>query len=352
MATALVGIGSNLGDSLQVIRGAIESLREVAGVDAVRTSRLFRSKAIGGPDGQRPFLNAAAVLQTSLAPEALLKALQAVENRFGRTRPARWAARTLDLDLLLFEDVVLEQPDLTLPHPRMSFRRFVLEPAAEVAAEMRHPVLGCTVDDLLQHLDTAPHYVAIGGLNWCDRNGLAGALQRSLKAPLLLDHAHTTAVPPLPEILEFVSYASQMLQPRNWNRSDRLRPLLKSSARNEKSAHGNPPAVSDSWIDQWRLWACLHRSTGRARVPRAHDQLSESCERQIEGIVIPKLVIWLDGRVALASHMQERLPMCLDGLFRESSCRALLRLEEQDPDRMLAESLAAIEAMEPLEGVV
>ena len=100
-------------------------------------SALVRNRAVGGPAGQRAFLNAAARLETSLPPAELLARLQRIEWHLGRTgAKTRWAARTLDLDLLLYDDLVLSTPYLTLPHPRMAFRRFVLEAAAEVAPEM------------------------------------------------------------------------------------------------------------------------------------------------------------------------------------------------------------------------
>ena len=102
---------------------------------------MARDRPIGGPAGQEPFLNAAALLETSLPPAELLARLQRIELHLGRTRETRWAARTLDLDLLLYDNLVLNTPYLTLPHPRMAFRRFVLEPAAEVAPEMAHPRL-------------------------------------------------------------------------------------------------------------------------------------------------------------------------------------------------------------------
>ena len=103
------------------------------------TASSFALVHVGGPPDQGEFLNAAAVMETSITPLRFLEQLQRIESRHGRQRAERWAARTLDIDLLLYGDEVIETPMLTVPHPRMSFRRFVLEPAAEIAPRMFIP---------------------------------------------------------------------------------------------------------------------------------------------------------------------------------------------------------------------
>jgi 7,8-dihydro-6-hydroxymethylpterin-pyrophosphokinase len=112
--------------------------------------------------GQGEFLNAAATIETKTPPLRLLDELQDIESRHGRTAASeRWAARPLDIDLLLYDAEVMETPMLTLPHPRMTFRRFVLTPAAEIAPRILHPVIGWPIERLLLHLDAASDQAAI-----------------------------------------------------------------------------------------------------------------------------------------------------------------------------------------------
>ncbi len=129
-ARAFVGLGANLGEPRRAISGAIRAIAALPDTRLEALSSLYRSAPVDalGPD----FLNAVAQIRTSLEPLALLRALQAIETREGRERPYRNAPRTLDLDLLLYEDRVLSGPVLELPHPRMHSRAFVLRPLAEL----------------------------------------------------------------------------------------------------------------------------------------------------------------------------------------------------------------------------
>ena len=160
-ANCLIGLGSNVGDREAALRGAFDAIDALPNVKLLRQSRLYRTAPIGGPSGQQEFLNAAAVVETQLEPLALLDKLQRIENQFGRERRERWSARTLDIDLLLAGDTVIESPELTVPHPRMSFRRFVLEPSAEIAGEMVHPTIGWSIRELWEHLDSASDRLVI-----------------------------------------------------------------------------------------------------------------------------------------------------------------------------------------------
>jgi 2-amino-4-hydroxy-6-hydroxymethyldihydropteridine diphosphokinase len=153
---ALIGLGSNLGDRGAMLEGAIAALAATPGVCVSRVSSFRDTEPVGGPPGQGPYLNAAAALETTLDPFELLRVLRAIEARFGRVRTVRWGERTLDLDLLLFDDRIIRTPELTVPHPRLAGRRFVLEPLAEVAPEVVEPVTGRTVSELLRGLDRGP----------------------------------------------------------------------------------------------------------------------------------------------------------------------------------------------------
>lgn len=132
-----IGLGANLGDARATLAWAVQQLAAQPAVQLQRISSLYRTRPVdaAGPD----YLNAAALLTTSLEPEALLGLLQSLEQQAGRERPYRNAPRTLDLDLLLYGQRVLNTDHLTLPHPRLHQRRFVLEPLAEIAPDLQVP---------------------------------------------------------------------------------------------------------------------------------------------------------------------------------------------------------------------
>ena len=163
MATSLIGLGSNLGRREDLISSAIERLDAQAGFCVTKSSGAYETAPIGGPSDQGFFLNSAAVVETDLPAEELLQLLQQVEADLGRCRTIHWGARSIDLDLLIYDDRICKTSGLILPHPRMSFRRFVLEPACEIAPEMVHPTSGWTLAGLLQHICTHRNYVAVAG---------------------------------------------------------------------------------------------------------------------------------------------------------------------------------------------
>jgi len=149
---AHVGVGSNLGDREKTIRRAVELLREAEGVDVVSVSTL-RETEPWGPVEQPPFLNGALAIETDLGPQEVLAVLLEVERALGRVREGeRWGPRTIDLDVLLFGDLVVDEPGLTIPHPRLHERGFALEPLAELAPDAVVPGHG-RVTDLLASLD-------------------------------------------------------------------------------------------------------------------------------------------------------------------------------------------------------
>lgn len=141
MNTAYVALGANLGDPAATVRAAFGALANLPDSRVSRSSSLYRTAPVGLAD-QPDFINAVAELQTTLAPEALLDALFDIEQRFGRIRADKNGPRTLDLDLLLYDDQLIDLPHLTLPHPRLHLRAFVLQPLAEIAPQLVIPGRG------------------------------------------------------------------------------------------------------------------------------------------------------------------------------------------------------------------
>jgi len=162
-ATAYIALGSNLGDRLAYLDRALAELRGRPGVEVTRVSSVYETAPVGGPAGQGPYLNAVAELRTTLAAAGLLQLLLDVESGLGRVRAERDGPRTIDLDLLLYDDVVRDDPKLTLPHPRLHQRLFVLQPLAEIAPGLIHPLLKRTIADLLGNLLQLRHFGASPG---------------------------------------------------------------------------------------------------------------------------------------------------------------------------------------------
>lgn len=131
-ARVYIGLGSNLGDRAGTIRAALRDLEERADIRVVRCSAVRETVAVGGPPGQGNYLNAVAQLDTALSPQELLARLLEIERRHGRRRELRNGPRTLDLDLLLYGDRVIDEEGLTVPHPRMWERAFVMQPLLEI----------------------------------------------------------------------------------------------------------------------------------------------------------------------------------------------------------------------------
>ena len=161
MARCLLALGSNLGDRQAILAGSCAEVAALPGCELLARSRWHTTLPIGGAGGQQAFLNGALLVETTLQPAELAKALQKIESRLGRQRMVRWDARTIDIDLLLYSAATINTCDLVVPHPRMAFRRFVLEPAAEIAGQMLHPSSGWTLAGLLAHLRNSPRYVVV-----------------------------------------------------------------------------------------------------------------------------------------------------------------------------------------------
>jgi 2-amino-4-hydroxy-6-hydroxymethyldihydropteridine diphosphokinase len=155
MTECAIALGSNQGDSLSILESSLNVLNQIPGIELKTTSSWYQTQAVGTKEPQADYLNGCALLSASQTPEELITILQATELQFGRTSKGDLQPRTLDLDLLFYGDLVLNTPVLTLPHPRMAERAFVLVPLAEIAPEWIEPVSGLKIARLLRNVDTS-----------------------------------------------------------------------------------------------------------------------------------------------------------------------------------------------------
>ena len=154
MPTAYIGLGSNMGDKSGNILKSLDLLGQFKKIKVVKRSSLYETEPVGYED-QDWFVNAVAELETELSPRELLDALMKIEQDMGRKREIKWGPRTIDLDILLYDQLCLNEPDLIIPHPRMHERSFVLVPLAEIAPNVKHQSLDRTINELLKSLDSA-----------------------------------------------------------------------------------------------------------------------------------------------------------------------------------------------------
>lgn len=348
MPSCLIGLGSNLGNRRQTLDQAVARLAGHPHMLLTGTSAWHETPAVGGPPGQPHFLNGAALLETSLPPETVLEALRQIETDLGRRPGERWGPRPIDLDLLLYDRLVLRTPSLELPHPRMAWRRFVLKPAAEVAGSMIHPTTGWSIARLLNHLDTAVPYVAITGPIAAGKTQLAERLARQTSARLIaerLDPARLEAFYADPACngweteLEFLDRRVRLLATDlpEWSETNRL-------------------AVSDFWFDQSLAFARVWLPPDRFEAFRRRWEQSRS------GVVRPKLLVLLDapadrllqrvvrrgrrGERDLGRQQLERIRRSVIAQATEPGRGPLMQLASDDPEEVVGEVLAAVQAME------
>ena len=151
-----IAMGSNVGQRAQTLRKALDMMRQSGDITLRRVSSFIETKPVGGPEYQEDYLNAAVETETNLSPEDLLASLHAIETALGRdrTKQQRWGPRTCDLDILLYGHEIINTPNLTIPHPRMCERMFVLQPLAEIAPTLQHPESFKTTSEMLTELET------------------------------------------------------------------------------------------------------------------------------------------------------------------------------------------------------
>lgn len=176
---AYIGLGSNLGDRENTLRQALEYLKSRPRILSLRAGSIVQTSALG-PGPQPEYLNAVAEVVTSALPYQLLYILQETEEQFGRQRQEKWGPRTLDLDLLLYEDAVLDEPDLVLPHPQMHLRSFVLRGMLELNPEMKHPLLNRTMRQLADRLNGCDFALDPNRLQLISVTGLIGVGKTTL----------------------------------------------------------------------------------------------------------------------------------------------------------------------------
>jgi 7,8-dihydro-6-hydroxymethylpterin-pyrophosphokinase len=280
---------------------------------------------VGGPSGQSAFLNAAVLLETSLAPEALHGRLQQIERQLGRQRRERWGARRLDLDLLLSDERVIRTAELTVPHPRMAFRRFVLEPAAEAAPDMVHPTIGWSVAQLRAHLDRAVPYVAMLGIPGSGKTALARRLAEQCGLCFLPQSAGArpddSSGQPLARQIQFLdAYAGWLADSRG--------------------PRSGKPVISDFCFDQCLAYA-------RTELDAAELSAFEAKWRIVRGsLVQPKLLLVLDRSPALpASAPSSRLAGEIARLAARPG-QVVVYVGRHDASQQWAEAAAAIAAMQ------
>jgi 2-amino-4-hydroxy-6-hydroxymethyldihydropteridine diphosphokinase len=287
MPRALIGLGSNLGDRRATLDAAMRQFGGLPQTAVVSTSSWYETAPIGGPLGQEPFLNGCTLLETSLTPESLLEALQRIETSLGRVREVPWGPRTLDLDLLLYDDQVLDSPRLRVPHPRLSFRKFVLRGATEIAADMRHPVLERTLGELSAHLHRTPRYVGMTGSSSGFRTQFAGEAAHAATARL----AEPTPAGIAASVDDLLMRAAGSHG-------------LSASAAIE-FLHARTAAVAQSIADAGEAWVvddawpAAEAATLLEQLPRAdRDRFRSEATALLSSEVTPRLVVGLGGFAA------------------------------------------------------
>jgi len=370
-ANCLIGCGANEGARREQLNQAIDMLRFMPGVRLVDVSQFLETLPVGGPPGQSPYLNAACLIETTFKPAEVLDMLLAVENTLHRSRETRWGPRTIDLDLLLYDDCVLKTECLQVPHPRMTTRRFVLEPAAAIAADLKHPVAGCTIRELLENISERHLHVAVVGVPGSGAPEIADAvadvtLSRLIHAPAPLPLSSFGAPNGEQSAIKEEPVDQLLLLSQKY-----AAPLLKTNW--PVDPHGT---VTDYWIESIRLAAQTNS------VSDTNKQFENAFATISQETVVPNVILLLNvnhqtlsERIAYRTHsaqqsdifsdlvavqtmmttgqgihtlltLQERLVNCLLH-NQETQCRpkAVIQLDSDDLGKAAFDAVAAIEGI-------
>jgi len=290
--TVYIGLGSNLGFCRDNLSKAVSALKATVGIGSVESSSFYETKPLTGRVGHahaETFLNAVMKIQTTLSYRALFEHLQQIEQALGRQRNKRWEPRTIDLDLLLYDEQIVDEPDLKVPHPQMHLRSFVLKGMCELAGDVVHPQIGRTMRELAGRLNGAdffinperPQLISIAGNIGIGKTTLAAGLAQRLNAKLISEkyddnpflpqvYAGKTELALDSELFFLASSASQL-------RSDRL--------------FAPRRYVSDYVFDKALIYASNWLGESDLEVYRKH------YEAVNEGVATPVLVIYLHDTV-------------------------------------------------------
>ncbi len=359
MSTCLVGLGSNLGDRRLTLGEAIDQLAGHPQIDVLRRSHFYETPAVGGPVGQEAFLNAVIRLETSLEPEALHQQLLAVENRLGRHRRTRWASRSIDLDLLLYDNRQIATSQLTVPHPWMAVRSFVLAPAVEIAGEMIHPLIGWSLEKLWRHITTPTRYIAITGPPGAGKRRLAAEVVQQLVGQQRLNVQRVAAGIPENQPDDFFRPGDDDPAGAAIELMRRRQGVLQQAARPSNSAKESSRwLVSDFWCPQSLAFADALADLTRGAQLRQAWQLAR--DEALQPTLLVVLTVDPDQRAAgqpqpPRPHENEdgpdhqtlaSLQQSLQRWTAEHYAGPLLRLDISPWQRTVEEVTAAVLAME------
>lgn len=320
MPRCLLALGANLGNREESLQNALREISALSQTRLLARSTWHETPAVGGPTGQHDFLNGALLIDTDLAAEKLTSLLQAIETKHGREHKVRWAARTLDIDLLLYGEAVIDTPELVIPHPRMTFRQFVLAPAAEIAGSMLVTNAGWTISALLDHLRTSARYVAIASTDPQIADWLVDQLCQQLKAPRLENFLAIS-----PEIND-----ARSLSAVEWEQHDELRNRLPSH--HKKGKQPVTPVVSGYWPQS---------EHSNSPVDAVHPAL-------VIAVVPARGVSFLERKKNQPLDSKSRIEKeDVEKLLRHVGHGPVARIAADTPEQAIAEALAAISAAWP-----